>query len=126
MKYVAKWIVVGLFGVGIVGCSTNNQRLYDYGDYSSTLYNLNKNQNEETLAKHKAELEQIITSSKEHTKKVPPGIYAELGYIYQKGNDKKEAVKLYQLESDLYPESQYLMARLIKQVETTDTPVSEK
>jgi len=120
MKYVEKWIAVVFVSVGLVGCATNNQRLYDYGDYSSTLYSLSKNQNEETLAEHKSALEQIITSSKEHTRKVPPGIYAELGYIYQKENNKKEAVKLYKLESDLYPESQYLMARLIKQIEVND------
>ena len=58
---------------------------------------------------------------------VPPGIYAELGYIYLKENKSKEAVTLFETESQLYPESKHLMDRLIqsaKAKESSDTNVS--
>lgn len=94
------------------GCAP--QKMYYFGDYSQTLYAHEKNQNEESLLEHKQELESIITESKAKNLPVPPGIYAELGYIYLKANKSQEAIKLFQSESQLYPESKHLMNRLIQ------------
>jgi len=88
--------------------------MYYFGNYSKTLYSFEKNQNEESLLKHKQELETIITESESRNLSVPPGIYAELGYINFKSNNFKKAIKLFQTESQLYPESKHLMDRLIQ------------
>ena len=96
----------------ITGCAS--QKMYYFGRYSSTLYSLEKNQNEESLIKHKQELERIVSESEVKNLPVPPGIYAELGYINLKNNNPKEAVRLFQTESQLYPESKHLMDRLIQ------------
>ncbi|WP_282754951.1 DUF4810 domain-containing protein [Desulfuromonas thiophila] len=107
------FIVVGLlFSILAVGCAP--QKMYNFGNYSQTLYAFEKNQNEETLLNHKQELEKIIDESKVKGLPVPPGIYAELGYIYLKTNKKsQDAIQLFQAESQLYPESKHLMERLI-------------
>ena len=94
------------------GCAP--QKMYYFGNYSKTLYSFEKNQNEESLLKHKQELETIITESESRNLSVPPGIYAELGYINFKSNNFKKAIKLFQTESQLYPESKHLMDRLIQ------------
>lgn len=102
-------LFVSLMFVG--GCAKNG--LYYFGDYSHTLYNLEKNQDESSLVDHKAELEKIITRSESNATRIPPGIYAELGYINLKTNDTNKAVEYFKKEAQLYPESKYFMDRLI-------------
>lgn len=100
----------------IVGCTTRSQ-MYYWGNYSGTLYNAKKNPCPESLSEHKAGLEAIIDESKTRNLRVPPGVYAELGYIYSMENNTQKAIELFQLEQNTYPESGVLMARLIQQTE---------
>ena len=100
----------------ISGCTTN--KMYYFGDYSETLYAYEKNQNDESLIKHLQELDRVIQESKEKNLRVPPGIYAEFGYLKLKMNKSKEAVEYFNAESQLYPEAKHLMDRLINKVET--------
>jgi len=95
-----------------VGCVPN--KMYYFGNYSDTLYSFEKNQNDKSLLKHKQELENIVTKSELKNIPVPPGIYAELGYINLKLNNFIEAIKFFQAESQLYPESRHFMDRLIQ------------
>jgi hypothetical protein len=88
------------------------QRMYYWGDYSNTLYAVRKDANDETLLTHQKALEQIIEESNKRNLRVPPGVYAELGYIYFKQNKNDVAVKYFDLEAKTYPESQVLMTRL--------------
>jgi hypothetical protein len=103
----------------LIGC-VSQPKMYYFGDYSRTLYTMEKNQNDESLLKHKQELEKIITESEKIKRAVPPGIYAELGYINLKANNTNEAVRLFQKESEIYPESKYFMDRLIKKATLKD------
>ena len=98
------------------GCAP--QKMYYFGDYSQTLYTLEANQDEESSVNHKQELEKIITEAEVKKLPVPPGIYAELGYINLKQNNSREAIKLFNAESQLYPESKQLMDRLVQSAES--------
>lgn len=105
------------------------QKMYYFGKYSQTLYGFEKNQNEEFLLTHQQELEKIIAESKIKNLPVPPGIYAELGYINLKAQKNKEAIILFEAESKLYPESGHLMERLIQSAtaaENTENALSQK
>ena len=106
-------LIVILLCVLTAGCTTT-QKQYYFGDYSNTLYDFEKDKSEETLAEHKEQLEHIVSESKEKSIHVPPGIYAELGYIYLKENKPKEAIAFFKKESVLYPESKQFMDRLIQ------------
>lgn len=105
------------------GCAP--KKMYYFGNYSNTLYSFEKNQNDESLLKHKQEIETIITESESKALPVPPGIYAELGYINLKSNNSKEAIRLFQAESQLYPESRLLMDRLIQSATSKNDPSSK-
>lgn len=110
-----------------LGCATQKQ-LYYFGDYSQTLYKSAKDQNDESLLKHKQELEEIISESEKRNLVVPPGIYAELGYLYLKANNANEAIAFFNKESEVYPESKYFMDRLISKStisNDTDTITSD-
>ncbi len=105
------------------GCAP--KKMYYFGNYSNTLYSCEKNQNDKSLLEHKQELETIITESESRNLPVPPGIYAELGYINLKSNNSKEAIRLFQGESQLYPESKHLMDRLIQSATSKNSTSSE-
>lgn len=99
------------------GCASQKP-MYYFGDYSNTLYQIEKNQTNKSISLHQEELEKIIEKSKKLQINVPPGIYAELGFILLKSGKNKEAVKFFQEESNSYPESKHLMDRLIFKIET--------
>ena len=101
------------------GCATGNN-MYYYGKYSNTLYDNVKNPSDESLLEHKQMLEKIVEESKKKNLRIPPGIYAELGYIYFRANNSKMAIQYFQLEEQTYPESKHMMTRLVQATEARD------
>lgn len=109
-KIILISIVLGLAGIG---CATQKKGIFYWGDYSKTLYALKKTPNDETLTKHKNELQEIIGKSAEMNKKVPPGVYAEYGFILAREGDAQEAEKYFKLEAQTYPEATPFMEKLV-------------
>jgi hypothetical protein len=99
--------------VMVTGCATVTETGYYWGNYSSTLYKFNKNPSGETLTEHEEELHKILEYSSEKGLRVPPGIYAELGYINAKRGDDDSAKGYYESEMQNYPESRAFLERLI-------------
>jgi hypothetical protein len=93
------------------GCATQ-QPMYYWANYSDSLYSCRKDGTEQNLLKHKQILENIIEESGKRNLRVPPGVCAELGYIYFRQNKNQEAIKYFELEEHTYPESKVLMQRL--------------
>jgi len=109
-------IVIGLLIIiSFSGC-VRHKKMYYFGNYSRTLYAHEKNKNDDSFLRHQQELESVIEKSKSQNMPVPPGIYAELGYMQLKKNNIEQAVELFQAESSLYPESKLLMDKLLAQV----------
>lgn len=109
------------------GCAANKQ-MYHWDKYSDTLYNAKKTPGVESLAEHKEVLDKIVEESQKRNLRVPPGVYAELGYLYALQNDTKKAVSLFEMEKKTYPESTILMDRMIQQSEkraTVESPSEE-
>jgi hypothetical protein len=44
-------------------------------------------------------------------------MYANLGYIYLKGNKTDKAIENFKKEKSIYPESAHFMDRMIKKIE---------
>ena len=95
------------------GCTTVTEAGYYWGDYSSTLYKYTDQPSEETLAAHVEALNDIVEVSSEKGLRVPPGIYAELGYISAKKGEDTTSKAYYEAEVENYPESQPFLERLI-------------
>jgi len=107
-----------------VGCAPK-PKMYYWGDYSRSLYNCKKDPSEENLLKHKQTLENIIETSKTMSLRIPPGVCAELGYIYFKQNNEKLALQYFDMEESIYPESKILMTRYKQAIalrQKKDTP----
>jgi hypothetical protein len=96
--------------VFLIGCAP--QPLFYWGDYSSSLYDYKKSPDEKTLAAHeKSLLDIIVTSPKKHLH-VPPGIYAEYGYLLINDGKENEGLEYFDKEIVLYPESKVFVQRL--------------
>jgi hypothetical protein len=104
------------------GCVQTQKPMYHWCNYSDSLYACKKNDGAETMAQHQAVLEKIITESKDKNMRVPPGVCAELGYLYSAQNRSREAIGLFEQERQTYPESAILMDRLISQAEKRASP----
>lgn len=105
-------VFIGSLLVIATGCAP--KQMYYFGSYSETLYGNTKEMNDDSLLRHKQELENIIQQSKKGGTPIPPGICAELGYLDLKTSNQKEAIALFQEEERLYPESKVLMDRLLE------------
>ena len=100
----------------LCGCVTQHKSMYYWGNYSSTLYHYKKNLTDEKLAEHKQSLLEIINKSNKLELKTPPGVFAELGYIYYNAGDFIKAEEYISLEAKTYPESQYFMNKILLKI----------
>lgn len=98
--------------VVLTGCA--NGPRYHWAGYADNIYKHEANQltDEEYLER----LVSGVTYAEKNGKLVPPGYYADVGTAYLKLGDADNALVYYQKEHDLWPESQYLMASLIKNI----------
>jgi hypothetical protein len=116
-------LLILLVAVSLISCAPKG--MYNWENYSETLYSYKKNSNEESLLKHMQELKKIIEASNQNNMRIPPGVYGELGYYYLKNNKTKEAIEYFNLEKQLYPESGILMERLIQKATAADKLIGE-
>ena len=98
----------------LAGCARPPQQ-YAWGDYSHALYqNYSGDHNTNTLA---VKLAAIIADG-EPSGKVPPGIYAEYGYLMLSAGKSREACSYFEKEKALYSESAFFMDRMIAAANT--------
>ncbi|TLU64610.1 DUF4810 domain-containing protein [Thalassotalea litorea] len=108
-------IAISLAMLTVAGCAAPT--IYYWGDYSDTLYQYTKEPTQETLAAHRNELMEIIDVAEKKRKKVPPGIYFELGMIEAKAGNQKAATEYLLREQSLFPESETYVALALKEIE---------
>jgi len=111
-----RFIILLAISLSVISCATKKE-MYYWGNYSDSLYACKKKPGVETLVKHKEALENIVAESTKREMRIPPGVCAELGYIYAAQNNSKRAIELFNMEKKTYPESTLLMDRLISQTE---------
>ena len=100
-------------------CSDGPKPLYNYGDYSDSYYGAKKNMTEESTLELQKSIEASIQNASESSSgRVPPGMYANLGYMQLKSGKTQEAIANFEKEKALYPESAHFMDRMIKKVQT--------
>lgn len=111
MTSATKYLCVLFLLFSLIGCGAHTR--YEWSGYDNMLYRHYKDpSNKDSFIK---ELKNIIDCS-EPAGKVPPGIYAEYGYVmYEQGNNQ-QAVMYFQKEADKWPESRFFMTKLIANV----------
>ena len=125
MKTINVWLFILIILV-TTGCAPTSR--YAWEDYDQKLYDHYKNP---------AEYDQFVVALKStiekgaESDKVPPGIFAEYGFVlYEKGNFE-ESLIYFKKERDKWPESRILMTKMIdnakkrpKEKEKTSAPTA--
>ncbi|QQP88633.1 DUF4810 domain-containing protein [Skermanella sp. TT6] len=101
---------LSILAIAVICAGCGQTTKYYWGNYSKSLYDYQ--QNPTTQASHQAALESIIASG-EPTRKVPPGIYAELGYLKLSSGDSGGAIALFEKEKSAWPESALMMDKAV-------------
>jgi hypothetical protein len=110
-----------IFSVSLLSGCVQPQPLYNYSDYNESYYHYKKDMSEESTLKLQKSIEEAIDKAGEsRSGRVPPGMYANLGYIYLKGGNPKGAVLNFEKEKTTYPESAHFMDRIIAKVELAE------
>ncbi|GER05758.1 hypothetical protein GCM10007972_05320 [Iodidimonas muriae] len=100
-----------VMALGLGACaSKENSGLYDWNGYQGELLAYYKNPQE-----NQAFSEQLYANIElaEQNDRVPPGIYAEYGYVLLQIGKTNEALAYFAKERDRWPESAYLMSKVI-------------
>ncbi|MGA7829133.1 MAG: DUF4810 domain-containing protein [Geobacteraceae bacterium] len=105
-----KCFVLLIIVLMLAGCGAKRNTRYAWCDYDSTLYEYYKApaQKDEFVKTLKETIDEA-----ESENSVPPGIYAEYGFAMYEQGKIEQAVLYYQKESNKWPESKYLMAKMI-------------
>jgi len=95
----------------LCGCATTHDK-YDWGSYDHSLYVYYKDP--ATAGDLLQGLDALIKNADSTKAVVPPGIYAEYGYLLLQQGKSKEAVGAFQQEETRWPESKVFMDRMIQ------------
>lgn len=105
----------------ITGCTTQPSPLYAYGNYNDSYYAYKKNASPEALLEFQKSIETAIeNSSNSRSGRVPPGMYANLGYLYLKAGKPNDAISSFTKEKTIYPESALFMNRIINKIQVAE------
>lgn len=106
-----RYLVV-LFSIFFIGCSGSKSSLYHWdGEYQKSLYNyLNE---EGDINEQISNLENSIKKAIDNNKKVPPGLYAHLGLLYNTIGNETAAKTYFQKEAEIYPYSKNYIVFLL-------------
>ncbi|MCF1432194.1 MAG: DUF4810 domain-containing protein [Shewanella sp.] len=109
-----KTILIAATVLSLSACQVVTESGYYWGNYSHTYYQYIKEPSKEAVAAHMVSLQDIINVSQEKGLKVPPGIYAEIGYIMINSQQLEQGQSMLAKEVELYPESKTLVSGLLK------------
>ncbi len=123
MRVVTKKALLATVTAGFLmsGCSSQPKPLYNYGDYSESYYHAKKELTPESALKLQKAIEYSIENAADsRSKRVAPGMHANLGYIYLKAGKIDKAIENFNKEKEIYPESAHFMKRMIKKIEAAE------
>jgi len=111
MTLATKYLFFIFLLFSLIGCGAHSH--YNWSNYDTKMYQHYKNPAERD--EFVQALKDILDNA-EPEGKVPPGIYAEYGFVmYEQGNNQ-QAVLYFQKEAEKWPESRAFMAKLIANV----------
>ena len=109
-----KGITLGglLLAVGLGGCATAPQSLYNWDQYQPQLYGYFQGEGN-SVEQQITALEQNAQEAKGKGQVLPPGFHAHLGLLYARQGHPDKAASAFKTEKSLYPESAAYMDFLL-------------
>ena len=107
---------IAFIGVMFISCNTTKD-LYSWYDYEDVTYQYSKKNTDELQVKVLEQYKKITDKQKGIRGVVPPGMYAEYGFLLCKTGKTAEGISFLKKEIELYPEAETYISRIIKQME---------
>ncbi|MDP4209819.1 MAG: DUF4810 domain-containing protein [Bacteroidota bacterium] len=95
----------------------NQKSLYSWSKYETTSYDFLKNKDEKSTQKLIESYQAIIEKQEGSRKVVPPGIYADYGFILIQSGKAEQGKAMLQKEVAIYPESKVFVERILKMLD---------
>lgn len=111
-----KLLISAFVVMAISSCSTTDT-MYSWYNYEDITYQYSKKRTDELKVKVLEQYQKLTEKQKGSRKVVPPGLYAEYGYMLYMTGKQEEGLKFLKEEIKLYPESEKYISRIIKQLE---------
>lgn len=113
---LSKRFMVSLLGVFLVsGCATNKE-MYYWGEYEQLVYDAYVKPGSADPQTQIGKLNIDIQKSESLGKKVAPGIYAHLGFLYAIQGKNLQSKTAFIEEKSLYPESKIFIDGMLNRV----------
>lgn len=108
-RYLSTLGIVALL-LFLPSCGTKRKaELYSWYGYSNAMRSYSINPSYEKMLDLRDEYEKMIHNQRGKRKTVPPGVYADYGYLLLKTGNRAEGVAALRREQELYPESRKLV-----------------
>jgi hypothetical protein len=99
----------------LASCST--KKMYYWGKYDQATYQHNKKQTEETKSDLLTVYENIIEKKNKGTRnEVPPGVYADYGYLLIQEGQIEKGKEMLEKEIAFYPESKKIVLYILNKI----------
>ncbi|MDO4790205.1 MAG: DUF4810 domain-containing protein [Porphyromonas sp.] len=92
-----------------------SRNLYSWYAYEDVSYRASKTRAEKDVEALVMTYQKMIARQEGLRRTVPPGIYAEYGFVLLKQNRTDEGIAMLEKEIELYPESRKYISRIIEQ-----------
>jgi hypothetical protein len=109
-------IQISMIAFLLVSCSAQKP-LYTWNKYESNSYSYLKNSDQASTQELIETYQKIIEKQKGSRGTVPPGVYADYGYLLLQANKTEEGKAMLLKEIALYPESKVFIERILKMLE---------
>lgn len=111
-----KLLFITITVIMLASC-TVQKPLYTWDKYDVTSYNYLKNSDEKSTQALIETYQNIIEKQQGSRGVVPPGVYADYGFILLQDNKTEEGKAMLLKEVELYPESKTFIDRILKMIE---------
>lgn len=101
-------------GIALLAMSCTSTNLYSWYDYQEDYYHAMKNADEKSVAELAKTYQKIIEKQREIRGVVPPGIYADYGWMLLQSGKTAEGTEMLAKEIELYPESEVFVGAILK------------
>ena len=116
MKKSLSVAAIVLAALTATSCVTNTQ-LYSRHGYEDAVYTNYKKPTDKSQEKVLEQYRIVIEKQTGTRGTVPPGLYAEYGFLLYKTGKKEEGLNYMKQEIALYPESKTYISRIINQLD---------
>lgn len=111
-----KLLIISITVLLLASCTTQKP-LYSWDKYETTSYNYLKNSDDKSTEELLETYQNIIENQKGTRGVVPPGVYADYGFVLLQADRTEEGKAMLLKEVALYPESKIFIDRILKIIE---------